>query len=412
MMADGDRLDPAILDRYEVPAPAPDLADRFMARLAREPARRARRTLVIAGAAALAAAATLIVVLAWPAAAPAAGTVAATERTTVRLATRGVAVAEPGARLAWQVAAHGAARVHQDGGEVFYRVDRGAAFVVTTPIGDVSVRGTCFRVELEPTLVVVTVYEGAVEVTTSLGRIALTAGERAIATRDAPPRTAPTPVAAAPAAGDAPSELTLRDRVQRERIAQLEAELARTRSGPTALSGVMPARRPFDMAPGELAELAAQCRFPFDVPPTAGSTLMDNIIADGMRTAGLSDAEQSAVRRVIDAYQPAYQQELQQLYRELTGEDGALDPTTLVMEIEQKSPEKEVAAAYRRLSAERAGLPAPRADATPTVIERYLRFAIRSADAFERQLAAEVGASRARAFRRTWGMVDFAPACP
>jgi len=44
-------------------------------------------------------------------------------------------------------------------------------------------------------------------------------------------------------------------------------------------------------------------------------------------------------------------------------------------------------------------------------MERYLRQGIAAGDSFERDLAAEIGASRAREFRRTWGMASFEPGC-
>ncbi len=47
-------------------------------------------------------------------------------------------------------------------------------------------------------------------------------------------------------------------------------------------------------------------------------------------------------------------------------------------------------------------MPARPATAPTSVIERYLPLAA----------AADIGAEHARAFRRTWGMVDFAPGCP
>jgi len=247
--------------------------------------------------------------------------------------------------------------------------------------------------------VTVTVYEGKVELANAHGTIALGPGEHATATAT----TAP--------AGTQVTAVEARLAEQHARITALEARLAQLAGGsPVAISDVKPTRRTFDMTREELAKLAAECRFPFDVPPTAGSSLMDKILDDGMRTADLGDAERAAVRTLIAAFQPAYQNELVAFYRELTGGDGSdLDPATLVIEIEQKSLHPDLAAAYQRLAAERAG--AKVAPGTST-IERYLRFALRASDDFERKLAAEIGPARARAFRRTWGLVDFGPECP
>jgi FecR-like protein len=398
MTDDGDRLDPQLLARYEVPEPAPDLADRFVARLGeREPPRR-RPWVLVAAAGALAAAVALFVL--WPAGRrTSTGTLAAqTQRTTVELGGRGVAVAEAGARLRWQVA--GDARVDQDAGDVFYRVEHGGAFVVATPAGEVTVTGTCFRVELA-LVVTVTVYEGSVEVANAHGRVTLHAGEHATATRDtAPARSQVTGVEARLAEDHA-------------RITALEAKLAQLSGSdtPAAMIGaVQPTRRPFDMTQAELAKLAAECRLPFDVPPTAGSSLMEKIVEDGMKQADFSDSERAAVKRLIREIQPLYTNELVKFYTDITGADGSdLDPATIVLEIEQKSPSAEIAAAYRKLAAERAGQPVVAGD---TVIEQYLRFAMRASDDFERKLAAEIGPARARAFRRTWGLVDWATDCP
>ncbi len=135
------------------------------------------------GLAAVAVAAVVAVVLAvrgGPRLPGAHGAVRATERSTIRLAHRGVLVAEPGAELTWRVSKRGETAVRQPRGEVFYRVDRGGPFVVETPGGRVEVTGTCFSVEvtdMKPSkqaligaaagaalaaTIVVTVYEGRV----------------------------------------------------------------------------------------------------------------------------------------------------------------------------------------------------------------------------------------------------------
>jgi ferric-dicitrate binding protein FerR (iron transport regulator) len=79
------------------------------------------------------------------------GSLQATQRETVSLGQRGVAVAEPGAHITWKVeGGAGRANVTQSDGAVFYRVERGGPFVVHTPAGDVTVLGTCFSVEVLP----------------------------------------------------------------------------------------------------------------------------------------------------------------------------------------------------------------------------------------------------------------------
>ena len=50
---------------------------------------------------------------------------------------------EPGAHVKWNGDA-----IDQSGGDVFWRVEPGARFVVHTPAADVTVKGTCFRVKV------------------------------------------------------------------------------------------------------------------------------------------------------------------------------------------------------------------------------------------------------------------------
>src|SRR5687767_13903105 len=219
-----ERIDRAMLDAWEVPEPPADLAARVLAALSKkEPEARPRRWpwLAATGIAALAAAAALLLVLRGDR--QAAGATFAGARETLRLGDRGLAVAEPGATLSWRVAGDGTARVEQAAGDVFYRVERGEPFVVSTPAGDVSVLGTCFRVEVSPmrankqtvtavaigaaasAIIVVSVYEGKVLLANERGRVEVAAGDRAMARGDSAPLALPEQAApaelAAPAAG-------------------------------------------------------------------------------------------------------------------------------------------------------------------------------------------------------------------
>ncbi len=185
-----DELD-ALLDdavsAMPVREPPEHFADRVMA--ARAPVREPRWwPTVIAIAAAVVAA----VALMWPRAEDVTGEMSAEVRTTVVLGTRGVAVAEHGAKVEWAVTRN-AARVEQRAGEVFYRVDEGGPFVVHTPAGDIRALGTCFRVEVEPVVngshlkgaiagavlsaaVLVVVYEGEVSVANAHGEMRVKPG--------------------------------------------------------------------------------------------------------------------------------------------------------------------------------------------------------------------------------------------
>jgi hypothetical protein len=71
------------------------------------------------------------------------GAVTADARQEVHVGSRALAVLEKGAHVSWDGDA-----IEQSGGDVFWRVEPGARFVVHTPAADVAVMGTCFRVKL------------------------------------------------------------------------------------------------------------------------------------------------------------------------------------------------------------------------------------------------------------------------
>src|SRR5262249_13838709 len=164
-------------------------ADRVLA-ARRAPAPRRPRWVLATLAAGLAAA---LVAALWHRGGIEKGTVAVLERTEIPLGRGAVAGAEPGAALAWGVD-DGAARIEQTRGDVFYRVERGGPFVVATPAGTVTVKGTCFRVEVTEmkqavigaavgaaamAAVLVTVYEGRVLLANEHGATEVRAGEKA-----------------------------------------------------------------------------------------------------------------------------------------------------------------------------------------------------------------------------------------
>ncbi len=104
----------------------------------------------------------------------------------IRISDRAVAMAEPGAELGYRVEDHGFVRVVQRLGTVTYRVE-GVAMEVETPAGEVSVQGTCFRVEVNeassgegapPHTLSVAVHAGRVAVENSGERLVLKEGER------------------------------------------------------------------------------------------------------------------------------------------------------------------------------------------------------------------------------------------
>jgi FecR-like protein len=398
-----ERIDPELLAAYEVPAPSADLGDRYMARWRRRgEGESTRRSWWRIGAAAAALVAAgigigLVVGRRDPSTrddAPAAGEASVAERHEIRIR-GGIAVAEANARIRWHVDDAGAMHVEQLRGDVFYRVELGLGFVVETPAGSVTTLGTCFRVETSASGDVVTVYEGAVQVANASGSRRVSAGERVGASITAAATTTPD---------------------DRAKIAQLQARIARLEAD--ARLAVQPLgmhadRNPMvDLTPEKLAELARVCHVPYDVPPFAGSSLVDRMIEEGYSKLGFTADERRAVTRVVEKLQPAYEAELHALYTELTGESGdALDLLTLTVEIAQKTPAADLAAAQRQVSRERAGLATPPRDSGGTVIERMLRSGIALGDVFERALARELPAARAHEFRRTWGGVNLGPSC-
>ncbi len=72
------------------------------------------------------------------------GDVVARDRTEVSVGSRARVVLEPNAHVAWQ----STEEVTQSEGSAFYRVEPGTTFKVHTPVGDVTVLGTCFRIKV------------------------------------------------------------------------------------------------------------------------------------------------------------------------------------------------------------------------------------------------------------------------
>lgn len=77
---------------------------------------------------------------------PTRGSVEAGERTEVRLAHRGTAVVDAGGAIRWAVSATGEAAVDHRRGTVFYRVQRGGAFVVSGGFGRIEAGVASFTV--------------------------------------------------------------------------------------------------------------------------------------------------------------------------------------------------------------------------------------------------------------------------
>ncbi|HJZ84471.1 MAG TPA: hypothetical protein VKN99_04830 [Polyangia bacterium] len=442
---------PGLAEAWPAAEPPAEFVDRVMAafRASEQPgarssaSRRRRNGLVAAGAIIALAAAVFLVVRAQPAVS---GRILAVERESIRLGSRGVAVAEPDAELGWDIARSGRAQITQPRGNVFYRVEPGGPFVVSTPAGEILAKGTCFRVEVEPmqaikqtlvgagvgaaiaATVVVTVYEGRVHVRNAHGQTDLSAGERGTATTDqAPgaPKLAPA-LLEAPPPNATRDDLLARDQVLRNQIAALLKDLADARQVVRRTSQVGPegprekgARMKFsNFSPNELKDMAKNCTVRFDLPDFGlEPQQMDPKQADKL---GLAPDQRAAFNRVLAEQNADFMKQLRALYLELTGDtQGAqnLDARTLEAEIEAKSPRGEPGLARQQLAQEKAGLAAPPADPRAlSVYMRYLRLITSAGDAFERALADAIGADRARQLHEAqpspWGSKWSMSGCP
>jgi hypothetical protein len=202
------RISKDLLAAYEAPEPAGDLEARLFARLRAELPRDVRRWPYLLAAALAAVLAAVSLYLRPAPLDPREGSIEASARTPVLIGERGVAIAEPGTVLRWSVGEDGAARLEQPEGIVFYHVGPGGPFVVETPAGEISVRGTSFRVEvsgMKPSkdtaaggavgaaltaVVFLTVYEGKVLFANEQGSLELAAGDQASATAGEAPTQA------------------------------------------------------------------------------------------------------------------------------------------------------------------------------------------------------------------------------
>lgn len=441
-----DPLDPEQLASYDVPGAPAGFADRVMAAVAAPESATATATATRsrsprgALAALGALAAVLAIALGWsllrgqPAAVRAGagdahGAHVAAARETIALGGRGLAVAEPGTQLRWDVADDGAARVEQDRGSAFYRVERGGTFEVATPLGVVTVTGTCFSVEVSmgkpskdsirgamigaalATAVVVTVYEGGVSFARGGDRVRAGAGDSVVARAGESPQVRGGGGLAATASAQA--ELA----IARARVADLEHQLAGSSGGSGAAASSATRRRPTDDDPtayfapthDQLADMAATCTVAYDMPPFGGDH-DDLVSADTAAQAGLGDADRAAVDDAYRAVEARDLAQLRALYVELTGVEpdaaATLSPNAIVDDIEAKSDPADAALARKRISAERAGLaPAPSAPelASHAIVERMLRVEANLGNDAEAAAAGVLGGDRARALRAITG---------
>lgn len=367
-------------------------------------------------------------------------------RTSQALGARGVAVLEPGAALAWSVSRDGTAVIEQGGGAVFYRVDRGGEFTVRVPEGEVRVRGTCFEVEVKDmaawvpalggaavgaavsALVVVTVYEGRVEVARGGEVRVVEPGERAVlgdGVRVEPGRPAraadedgATPEKVAPsgvdkasaartdgAAAGTPAAAAELAQLRRENET-LRAELVKQRARAAEADELRDAHRSYGLSQAELDRMAERCELRWDtIPYRLGDP--PRVPGDDAEAFGLGAAQVAALDTLLAAENTRLVEAIRAAYLEVTGDEPAavqaVAPNALFSEIEDKTPIDERRRIFKQLAEERArgvavDLSAERL-ATMTPAERLFRVITSSGDRLEAALAKEVGPEQARQMR-------------
>jgi hypothetical protein len=297
---------------------------------------------------------------------------------------------------------------------------------------EVAARGTCFRVEESmnstskmalaatagalASAVVVTVYEGRVEVRGEQGVSQVAAGERLEVA--APGATAsPNPGVAKPAdkmgtaSGVAPGALVMGSggpaaaqiAALQARVRELEQAQARASraQGAEIPKGEPPREKMRDFTAEELNAMASNCEVRFDAPQLGYDTwkMSANLAAQ----QGLSAEQQKQVADAVNALRTRTLGSLRALYVEMGGDPkgaDSLSPASLSQEILQKSIPQDESAARAELAAERAGWAQPPADPSQgTVPERYYRLMTSVGDAVQQAVTPIVGASQAPALR-------------
>lgn len=420
-MADSPESDPERMDlsAFEVPPLPPGLADRVLARIPATP-RRARSgpwTAVAAGVLLLLGGGAYGV---WVRTGEQLeGDRRFVSRDTVHLGPSALAVAEPGARLRWSAGRRGPVRVGQPEGRVFYRVEPGTDFQVDTPAGQVSVRGTCFTLEVLPmrsipsaltgaavgaaltASVFLTVHEGQVLATNTGQALELGPGERAELRSDRAPNRLPEPpaptraVPASPPRQASPSEVELA--TLRARVKELESRAAVSKLDPlTRLD------RWLHPSPEELQVMAKECRVRWD-QFVLSLDPMNPLSPKVKERLGMTEAEADVVAEVTAAFNSRAIQRLRAIYLAATGDEEnarVLSPQSMNMEIFDKSPQGAFGRTLQRISRERAGLEAPPPGTTSmNPVEQLVRFNTSLGDDYEHALTEKLGATRAHALR-------------
>ncbi len=342
----------------------------------------------------------------------------ADERVSMNIGTRGVAVAEPSARMSWASDPH-RVRVDQERGQVFYRVESGAPFEVHTPHGRVEVQGASFEVDVVmnklhrskhiaigasiAAATVVTVYEGEALLASEGGTEVVGPGERAAIEEggagpgrarsrvDEPRQRDATGSSARPAAAGADELAEMRRQVR-----ALEAELAAAKATDSPEADVFDqdafTRSFFDPTPEQAREAAKNCNISYAVPQLgSGSSFVPDAEAERL---GLSDRERDDLERGLSELSAARKRALRELYVELTGDDTEVEQLSepaLLAEIRDKATPEETTAARQRVSQVRAGLALASDPAEASPMERLYQSEVATAKATLKLLQDIVG---------------------
>jgi hypothetical protein len=424
--SDDDRaLGPRLGDAWPTSTPPAGFSDRVVAarraRLGR--ARRWPRLVAAALTAGLLTSATSWAL--WRVRSLADGAQAVSARASIAIGRRGTAVAEAGAALEYHVGFGGDATVTQSRGDVFYRIERGGSFDVTTPLAQIHVTGTCFRLEVIPmnikpsvigaalgaaaaSAVVVTVYEGKVEVRNAHGATPVAAGESFTTTgtpSSRPPRfAAVTP----PRAGlESPRQEIAR---LKDRIAELEGRQGIVVEERVKVSGdketagdkpeLVPEEKFLDFTRAEWADMASRCEVRTQLPPLGMGGEPAFVDEKEANQVGLSPDERSRYNDQLRAASDEHRTALAAIYRDITGESGdRLTLMSLDSEIRAKSPPSEFSAANRRFAEEKAGINPGQDPATFSPIDRFIRLQANAWQKFEEKLMTQLGPEKTHALR-------------
>ena len=296
---------------------------------------------------------------------------------------RAVAVTDGQTALTWSVAWTGETHVKQQSGGAFYRVADGAPFVVSTDLGTVRVRGTCFGVEVESmntlqglitgaataTAMTIAVYEGRVDILNGDEVTTLTAGERARvsstgtvsraenpAVAAAKVSSALVPIDEAPPVGAArrawtgvPEAVMEDDEVSPMAVKVLRSKNARLQRQIKALTAeVMELRdkdsrdSTVDPDPVALQRMARECELAWDMP-SINIGRPPEMSERQIRRAEVSEAEADVVNRVFAAFNDRVVEQTRALYVEVTGDDQVSSQSVQSMfaEINDKVAEHE-----------------------------------------------------------------------